>query len=90
MNLNRMCQLAGIPLVESTATKVNELNGFKVGDRVSVQDVESKPPVTFEGEIKTLWSDAYAHIQFGATNPKFDQNVQDNGRVPLQKCSKVK
>ena len=77
-------------LVEGEATRVKELNGFKEGMRVAVNDVESKPPVVFEGTIKYLWSDAYAHIDFDtATNPKFDQNVKDSGRVALQKCVKL-
>lgn len=90
MDLYRACQLAGVRLVEGEATRVKELNGFKEGDRVGVNDVSAKPPVTFNAKIKYLWDDAYAHLTFeGPTNPKFDQAVQDSGRVALQKCVRL-
>lgn len=91
MNLHRLRELAGFPALNESAAEVQQLNGFKKGDRVVITDTQSKPPQTYNGEIKAIFDDEYAQIQFDSNlTPQASQSLKDNGRVALNKIRKAK
>lgn len=84
MNLNRMRQLAGLKQLNEETEEVNSLNGFNKGDRVTAQDVSARPPQTYPGTIKSIFSDETAWVDFDNNlNTQAAKNLVRNGRVAL-------
>lgn len=63
---------------------VDELNGFKKGDRISGTDVVACPLQVYNGTIKDVFSDGLAQVSFDyELTPAADRNTKNNGRVNL-------
>lgn len=72
-----------------TGTSVQQLNGFKLGDRVSITDAVAQPPQVYSGEIKNLFDHGYAHVVYDIViTPRAKHNLEDNGMVSLTKLYK--
>lgn len=63
---------------------VDELSGFKKGDRVAVTDVVSSPVQVYCGELVEVHSDGFGRVVFDhALTFAAEQNLKTNGRVNL-------
>jgi len=89
MNINRMRELAGLPLMEA-ASAVPSKNGFKKDDRVTVQDVQSKPPQTYKGTIVVVYDDGTCKIDWDSPiNRDAENHLVSNGVIDLHNVSKA-
>lgn len=79
--MNQQAQIVAVP----------ELRGIATGDRVSVQDVEARPPQVHQGTVKTLWSDDTASINWddNRLNIERDRHLVANGHVDIHHISKL-
>jgi hypothetical protein len=69
--------------------KVAELNGFMANQRISAQDVESRPPQCYPGTIVSVWSDATATVKWDFDlNFEAERHLVRSGRVELHHLSR--
>lgn len=68
----------------TSIVKVQVLHGFTANQRVSGQDVEARPPKSYNGTISSVWSDGSAIVRWdpGFTH-EADRHLVNNGHVDL-------
>lgn len=73
-----------VSVEQMAVVKVEELNGFKAGQRISAQDFEASPPQYYSGAIMSVWSDATAYVKWDYNlNFAAERHLVRNGRVEL-------
>jgi hypothetical protein len=80
-----MSAIASTPIV-----KVQTLNGFTANQRVSGQDVATRPPKLYSGTIGSVWSDGSAIVRWdpGFTH-EAERHFVKNGFVDLHYLSRL-
>lgn len=71
--------------------RVNELRGFKDGQRVSAQDVQASPVQYHTGTISSVWDDGTAIITWddNRINLDRDSHLVVNGYVELHHLVRI-
>jgi hypothetical protein len=77
-------------LKEAEVTAVDELNGFKNGDKIAITDAAASPPQIYKGTIKQVYSDNTAHVTLDHDIAHaVEQRLKNNGRVDLHNAKVI-